>query len=58
MGLDKETIITTEISRTLVWVANRTKEHGDDDELRKFNIMVRLIIKEYRKVLGLAEPKK
>jgi hypothetical protein len=55
LGLDREVLIATEITRTLVWVANRTKDGGDDEEKKKFNKMIRFLIKEYKTILGLAE---
>lgn len=57
LSLDRKALIATEVTRTLAWVAQRTREAGDDEEKRKFNKMVRFLIKEQRAVLGLAEKK-
>ena len=45
MGLNKKMIIATEITRTLVWVSNRTKDAENDDDMKKFNKMARFLIK-------------
>lgn len=57
LGLDKDILIATEVTRTLVWACNKTKEHGEDKEKRNFNVMTRFLIKEYKKTLGLVEAK-
>jgi hypothetical protein len=38
-------------------VSARTKDAGDDEEKRKFNKMLRFLIKEYKAVLGVADKK-
>lgn len=57
MGLDKKMLVATEVTRTLVWASVRTKEFGEDEEKRKFNKMLRFLIKEYKAVLGIVEKK-
>lgn len=58
LGLDRDMIIATEVSRTLIWACQRTKDNTEDEDKRKFNVMLRFLIKEYRKVLGVTEEKK
>lgn len=31
MGLDKKMIISTEVTRTLVWASNKTKDYGENE---------------------------
>ena len=57
LGLTKEMVVATEVTRTLVWVCERTKDFKEDEDLRKFNVMVRFLLKEYKKVLGVSERK-
>lgn len=45
LGLDAKMIIATEVTRTLVWACNRTKDHTEDEDKRKFNVMLRFLIK-------------
>lgn len=40
-----------------MWAFNRTKEAGEDEGKRKFNKMLKFLVKEYRGVLGLVEKK-
>lgn len=35
-----------------MWVSSRTKDAGDNEEKRKFNVMIRFMIKEYKTILG------
>lgn len=53
LGLDKKMLMATEVTRMLAWVAQATKDPTDDEEQRKFNKMVRFLIKEHKVVLGL-----
>lgn len=57
LALDRKTLIATEVTRTLVWLAQRTKDAGEDEEQRKFNKMVRFLIKEHRNLLGVGDKK-
>lgn len=57
LHLDRKMLIATEVTRTLVWVFARTKDATENDTKRKFNKMVRFLLKEYRGVLGLGEKK-
>jgi DNA-binding Lrp family transcriptional regulator len=45
LGIDRQMIVATEVTRTLVWVCNRTKDSNNDEQVRKFNVMVRFLIK-------------
>ncbi len=45
LNLDKNMLVNTEVTRTLVWACNKTKEHTEDEEKRKFNVMLRFLIK-------------
>jgi len=45
LGLTKKILISTEVTRTLLWVCERTKDFGENEELRKFNVMLRYLIK-------------
>lgn len=45
LGLDAKMIVATEVTRTLVWACSRTKDNADDEEKRKFNVMLRFLIK-------------
>jgi len=53
LNLDKDILIGTEVTRTLIWVSNRTLDPGEDENKRKFNKMVRFLIKEQKKILGI-----
>ena len=58
LNLTKKILISTEVTRTLLWVSERTKDYGENEELSKFNVMLRYLVKEYKKVLIPAEDKK
>lgn len=45
LKLDKEMLIATEVTRTLVWACNKTKDGENDEEKRKFNVMLKFLIK-------------
>jgi hypothetical protein len=45
LNLDKDMLIGTEVTRTLIWVSNRTMDCGEDQNKRNFNKMVRFLIK-------------
>ena len=53
LGLDRQILITTEVTRTLVWACNKTKENAENEEKRKFHVMLRFLLKEFRKKLGV-----
>ena len=45
LGLDKQMLIATEVTRTLVWAFNKTKDQSLGEEKRKFNVMLKFLIK-------------
>lgn len=55
MNLNKKQLIATEISRTLVYIINRTKDQSEDENKTKLNKMARYLVKEWKKVVGLIE---
>jgi len=52
MKLDNKMLLTTEIPRTLIYIANRTKE-STDEEVKKLNKMCRYLAKEWKTQLGV-----
>lgn len=57
MGLDKKMLIATEVTRTLVWAFNKTTDFGEDEDKRKFHVMLKFLIKQYKKVLEITDKK-
>lgn len=55
-NLDNQILIATELPRTLIWVANRTRDSTNED-IVKMNKMCRYLAKEWRKQLGVGEKK-
>ncbi len=55
-NLDNKMLIATEFPRTLIYVANRTRE-SDDENVKKMNKMCRYLAKEWRKQLGVGDKK-
>lgn len=56
LNIDNKMLIATEFPRTLIYVANRTRESKDED-IKKMNKMCRYLAKEWRKQLGVADKK-
>lgn len=56
MNLDNKMLLATEFPRTLMYVANRTRD-VDNEDIRKMNKMCRYLAKEWTKQMGLADKK-
>lgn len=54
LGLTKQMIVSTEVTRTLVWACNRTQDPEQAEDVRKLNVMLRYLIKEYKRVLSVS----
>jgi hypothetical protein len=52
MNLPNKMLIATEFPRTLIYVANKTRE-SDNEDVKKMNKMCRYLAKEWRKQLGV-----
>jgi hypothetical protein len=52
MNLPNKMLIATELPRTLIYVANKTRE-SDNEDVKKMNKMCRYLAKEWRKQLGV-----
>ncbi len=56
MNLTNKMLIATELPRTLIYVANRTRE-SENEDVKKMNKMCRYLAKEWRKQLGVEDKK-
>ena len=52
LNLNNKMLIATEFPRTLIYVANRTRE-SDNEDVKKMNKMCRYLAKEWRRQLGV-----